>query len=70
MPVERWGTWNGMQVPFDQWDELRFGPRPRAFCSHIDNLFLRSAAALEWIIASLEGTSYPSRKISDVDTAA
>ena len=69
MPVERWGTWNGIQAPFDNWDALRLGRRPRAFYSQIDNLFLRSAAALEWIIARLEGTSYPSGKPSDPDTA-
>ena len=55
MPVERWGNWKGMDIPFDTWDESSLGPRPRTFYSHIDNLFLRSAAAIEWMIVRLEG---------------
>jgi hypothetical protein len=53
MPVDRWGNFNGIDIPFDTWDESRYGPRPRSFYSHIDNLFLRSAAALEWMITRL-----------------
>jgi hypothetical protein len=56
MPVERWATFNGIEMPFDTWDESRFGSRPQAFYSIVDNLFLRSAAALEWMIANLGET--------------
>jgi hypothetical protein len=54
MPVRRYGLWNGMNLPFDDWDEARHGPRPTAFHSIIDNLFIRSVAALEWMIAGLD----------------
>jgi hypothetical protein len=57
MPVDRWGNFNGIDIPFDTWDESRDGLRPRSFYSHIDNLFLRSAAALEWMITRLGETS-------------
>ena len=50
MPIERWAEYKGMEMPFDSWDESRFGSRPQSFHSIIDNLFLRSAAALEWMI--------------------
>jgi hypothetical protein len=50
MPVERWAAYNGMEMPFDSWDASQFGSRPQSFHSIIDNLFLRSAAALEWMI--------------------
>jgi hypothetical protein len=50
MPVERWAAYHGMEMPFDKWDESRLGSRPQSFYSIIDNLFLRSAAALEWMI--------------------
>jgi hypothetical protein len=53
MPAERWADSNGRKMPFDKWDELQLGPRPRSFYSLIDNLFLRSAAALEWIVAKI-----------------
>ena len=68
MPVERYGHINGLDLPFDAWDESRFGPRPLTIFSLIDNLFLRSAAALEWIIASLERAHCSSEKVSDLDT--
>jgi hypothetical protein len=50
MPVERWGVFNGIEMPIDKWDESRCGSRPRTYYSIIDNLFLRPAAALEWMI--------------------
>jgi hypothetical protein len=69
MPVERWGSFNGIDIPFDTWDESRFGPRPRTFYSHIDSVFLRSAAALEWMIAKLaENESQHSAPIQDTET--
>jgi hypothetical protein len=58
MPVDRWGNFNGIEMPFDTWDESLFGPRPRSFYSQIDNLFLRSAAALEWMIADLAESEF------------
>jgi hypothetical protein len=56
--IDRWANYHGMDMPFDGWDESRFGPRPQSFYSFIDNLFLRSAAALEWMIHGVaEGES-------------
>ena len=58
MSIERWAAYNGMEVPFDTTGPSRCGSRPHSFYSIIDNLFLRSAMALEWMIDRIaEGDS-------------
>ena len=45
-----------VEVPLDQWYLVSSGPPSRTFSSCLDNLYLRSVAALEWVIAKLEST--------------
>jgi hypothetical protein len=70
MGADRWGEWNGMNVPYDRWDESNYGPRPQSFYSVIDNLFLRSAAAIEWLIGRIEATHLTTDKQKTSSTVA
>jgi hypothetical protein len=50
------GKYGPADVPLDQWHLFSTDPPPRTFSSCLDNLYLRSVVALEWIIDRLEST--------------
>jgi hypothetical protein len=52
--VERIGRHGCVECPLSLWSEVDPDPPPRSFYSRLDNLYLRSVTALEWIIAELE----------------
>ena len=54
MPTSRFSWDRGLSAPTDQWRQLFLADPPRTFYSILDNLFLRSVAACQWIIERLE----------------
>jgi hypothetical protein len=50
------GYEEGFVDPYDGWDQSLSVSRPRTFYSILDDLFVRSAVALEWMIARLGRT--------------
>jgi hypothetical protein len=58
MPSERMTKLGPCSVSYDRWHFYSNKPRPRTFCSYLDNLFLRSVAAIEWIICQLKDADH------------